>query len=283
MNFQLTLFAAVAICIVSIGDFCWGQSTVIGSGPTADQTPTTLSLKSSPRNNYSVPNSLTPQQQRWESILDQPATGLLKGVDECSELLWRLRELGLPVFLDQTAIDDSLPLDEKLDFQYDGTSLRSILIHALEKANATIVFRDDSISIISIENAEDEIHLETVVYDVSSIASDIDSLRNLAMSMRELIQPNSWDGGTGSGVAQPLFVGGRHLISVCNTYEVHREVQKWLRSLNQMKGHVIPTGKNFSGLSSSTIPSSPSQSKVINPMIGRGFRGVGGFSGGGVF
>lgn len=281
MKFQLTLVASVAFYIVSAGNFCFGQSTVIGSENAIDPSGSSFSVRT-PLRDYSVPSSLSSQRRHWESILDRPATGLLNRIDYCEELIARLRELGLPVFLDQSAIDDSLPFDEEIEISYDGVSLRAVLTQTLGSFNATIAFREDRILIISLDIASDNEHLETIVYDVSSIVRDPTELKALSYHMRDTVSPDEWDGGTGAGTVTGQMISGRCLISIHQNAAVHRQVQTWLSSLNKMKGRSLPAEMNLAGdRRGSTVVSSRSQSDITQPEVGRGISG-GGFGGGGI-
>lgn len=89
------------------------------------------------------------------------------------------RELDVDFILTQSAKDDSLTKDDKIDFVLNLTPAYSVLEFMLAEANATYVIRDGVVFVISLDDAEAVDFLRTKMYNCN----------NLINAMKPCLQP----------------------------------------------------------------------------------------------
>ena len=92
----------------------------------------TKSGDSAPNNVCDWPrNGLSENMQRWEKTLDRSFPYQFNQSIPVSELLQTLNDFGLPILLDQSAIDDSIDSEKVVRLPLSDSSLRTRLIEGL--------------------------------------------------------------------------------------------------------------------------------------------------------
>ncbi len=270
----LTFFFAATLlpCLAA------GQSTIVQVG-----VPDASMAVEVPASDYSVPNSMTSQQLLWEQILSSDATGKLKGVRTCRDLIARLRELGLPVFLDISARDDALDFRSRMEIEFDSMRLRDVLYQVLREYNASICLRDNRILIVSADVTADPYFFHTLVYDVSSLVNDSFDAYDLMDELKASIAPDDWDDTNGDGTLVMRSMGNKTFLTMSQSYNIYRQTQLYLKDLNRMKG-VVAVNRSVNSMKfSGSRVISMSNPYDTDPRFGRGFGGGGGgFGGGGI-
>ena len=236
---------------------------------------------------HQLPNSKSRQQQHWETLLSQSSLGKFSSVQTMEDWIQELRQLGLPVFLDDSARHDSLSEDEPIEITPTSMALRDLLRLTLAEKNATLTFHRNCLKVISLDVAEDPEFLQTIVYDVSSLARNLTDGWGLVTDIKSTIEPESWDDTNGDGTILAQDFGSRRLISVSQSYEIQLAVADYLNSLNKMKGPITnqlrrnPGGSQVIGNASNQLGSRFGDDRYRRqPHNGGG--GGGGFGGGGI-
>ncbi len=197
-------------------------------------TPRLAQVDSLPNNNCPWPrNGLSLNWQYWEIILDRTAPYQFDKTLTVGELIRELNDLGLPVLLDQSAIDDSLDEDQAIQIPLPDSSIRTRLIAALAAYNATITFRDDCIAIVSLDNETDPKFLVTITYDLTDLNVDPVSF---IQAVCNTVYNDSWLENGGNGTIVRTYVRGRRLVLIAQTYTIHREIQSLLRNVDRLGG-----------------------------------------------
>ena len=209
-------------------------------------TPRLVQVDSLPNNKCPWPrDGLSLNMQHWELILDRTAPQPFDKTLTTSELIHELNELGLPVLLDQSAIDDALDEDQKMQLPLPDSALRTRLMAALAVYNATLVFCNECYAIISLDNQSDPKFLVTVTYDVTDLNVDPASFIHAIITT---VQNDSWleNGGVGSIVR--ISIRGRRLLLITQTYNIHREIQSLLRNVDRLGGlkRAVPATRSMS-------------------------------------
>ncbi|MFK7767085.1 MAG: hypothetical protein AB8B55_07670 [Mariniblastus sp.] len=192
------------------------------------------SLKASFRPTKTVPNSMSSEWNRWESILDSTRPDKFLGEMTAEELIVELSEIGLPLLLHNSAREDALSEDDEIELKLPGRTLRTRLLTALEEKNAIITFCRDHISIISKDDAEEVPFLFMVTYDVSGFGTTPDAIVDI---IQNSVSPDSWqDTGQGLGTAEKISVRGQDLLTVVQTYNNQMATLGLLNQFDQMTG-----------------------------------------------
>lgn len=190
-----------------------------------------------PIGQHHAPNSSSNTWRRWESILSQPFPDQFNGQATAEQTVADLAKLGLPIILHQTAIDDSLTHDDVLDLKLPQQPLKTRLMAALESVNATLVFRDDHISIISKDEEEDSLMFMTITYDVSGMGINPMDLVDVVQAS---VYADSWqDTGQGLGTIQHINVRGKDLLIISQSYVIQSAVQNLFQSMNVLTGNRV--------------------------------------------
>ncbi len=227
------MFAAVC-CFCCPALFGQSSSVRLGVSVSAVRVPSaTHSVRVSGRSE-NVSNSMPPSWKRWESILNQPFPDRFKGQRKCEDVLVELRQLGLPILLDQSAVDDSLSKDEPIELKLPRQSLGARLTQALYERQACMVFREGRILIISLDDAGDIRFLMTVTYDVSDMGLNPSQLIDV---IQGTIEPDDWTNtGQGLGTIEYLSVRGRDLLVISASYRIHRSIRKLFDGMDELTG-----------------------------------------------
>ena len=172
---------------------------------------------------------------RVEQILAHEHPNLFDQPMSVDKVLYELRRLGLPIVLDQSAIDDSVDRRQLLRFPLPHEPLGARLRHSLKQHNATLTIKDGLIRIISRDDAEtDPQYLITLVYDVTTLGG---SPRKLIETIEFSVESESWFvAGSGLGTVQAIRVGKRNLLVVTQTYDIHRQLHQLLSDLHRAGG-----------------------------------------------
>lgn len=182
----------------------------------------------------SVSNSMPANWRHWETILNQVFAGRFQGERKMETVIDELRNLGLPVILDLSALDDSLVPDEIVELKLPDQTLGDRVDQALRERNACLVFRSDRILIISLDDADDSEFFMTITYDVSGMGINPESLLSVIQGS---VQPDQWqDTGQGLGTIEHLMVRGKDLLVISQSYRIHKEVRALLNGFNRLTG-----------------------------------------------
>ncbi len=205
-----------------------------------------------------VPFSMSSRARSWEHFLSQPHRQI-NGPMTVKELLSMLAQIGVPVYLDQSAIDDQCDSETKIVLDELPYPLYQRLDNALSSLNAELVLFDNQFSIISRDIAGDPEYFCTLTYDVSGMDADPYELVRLITSS---INPDDWDDSNGDGVLEVLRTNGRRLLVISQSYPVHLRIRQLFDGISRTIGvpsnsPVRPTevpGPFSNASSSVTIP-----------------------------
>jgi hypothetical protein len=258
------------------------QSTVIKIGGPLSTTES-VSVKS-PGESAFPPSTAGPRQRKWEALLSQKYPTEFEDVTDVEELVSRLRQIGLPVILTDSARDDSL--DESTGFKLVDLPKESLYVrlqNSLSEKNAVLtIVRNEALAIISLDDIDNSRFLSTISYDVTALNIDGDTLVEHVLN---LLDSDGWEEtGRGLGTISTIDINGSRVLTINNTYPVHRQTHEFLKGLFDLQHNLARSSNgNASGISS----------RIIEPPIDGGKRkkrgkfggqGIGGFGqGGGVF
>lgn len=195
--------------------------------------------------NLSVRSTLSQQQRKWMQILSRPAPGKFRRVQDCSDLINALRDIGLPVFLTQSARDDLLSDDEIIEIDYDQLPVGDLMDEILSSFNATLLMKANRVLIVSKDNELDEEYMQPVTYDVTNWVSDATQANELNFTIRATVEPSSWDNDVGLGSLIHYQRGNRHFLAINQSSRIHAEIHRFLESINQLRGRPVLAGPNI--------------------------------------
>lgn len=180
-----------------------------------------------------VPFSMSSRARGWEHVLSQ-SHRQISGPMTVKELLLTLEQIGVPVYLDQSAEAD---LSEKTRIEIDQMphSLYQRIDNALNSLNAELVLFDNQFSIISRDVASDPEYFCTLTYDVTGFDA---GPNQLAILIRNSINPDDWDDTNGDGVLEILRTNGRHLLVISQSYPVQLRVRQLFDGIGRSAGVV---------------------------------------------
>lgn len=164
---------------------------------------------------------MSPQEERMEQVLDQPVT--IEAVEApVDEIVAGLRkELGVNLVLDQKALNDTgVSADTPVTVKLSDVSARTVLAEALRPLNLTCVYRDETLSVTTTEEAD--ALLVTRVYSVAGLflqAPTYPAMRSNDLGDTDGLfaetVANPWNGylygpnfGSGSGMGMGGMGGG---------------------------------------------------------------------------
>ena len=180
----------------------------------------------------------------------------------------------IPIVLDRRALDDvGIGTDSPITVNLKDISLESVLKLTLRELDLTWTIRHEVLLITTAEEAETL--LLTRVYDVGDLVicrdpsgdlwADYDTLIETVTST---IAPESWADVGGPGAIAGASFQGAEALTVAQTYQIHRRIEKLLESLRQ-----IAAKKEGNAVT-------PLRDKPPSNPMG-GFGGMGGMGGGG--
>lgn len=134
-------------------------------------------------------------------------------------------------------------------------TLRAALNRLLANLDLMLVVTDDTLLITTPDEAC--AHMSVRVHDVTNVIGDWDTrdtrADKLINTIQDTIAPDSWEeSGTGEGKITMYYLGGRSLLTVRQTVNVHDEITRYLSTLH----HFVQPTKRSATLSDSTKPAS---------------------------
>ncbi len=240
-----------------------------------------------------VPVTLSPIMRRMESILAGGGPSLESEMT-ASDLLAKLQAYGMPVVLDETAIDDELEGETIVQLELPDYALGLRLELALAKHNACLQLYPDHAKIISLDSRDDPEYFVTLTYDISGLANWEDRI-GLANTIRQSVDSDGWtQTGTGDQSMAFSIVGGRHLLTISAPWTGHIHVRQLLAQMttlgnyNKLPGRIASRqtpSRNRTRLTSSTPVEMPRQTPHRTPFQFSQQNGsaMGGGLGGGAF
>ncbi len=244
-----------------------------------------------------VPVVLSAAMQQMEAVLAVPQPEIDERPIKASELLVRLRELRLPVALDQSAIFDTL--DESTDICLPMAESRLIdrLDAGLGEFNACLQLFPTHARIISKDVQDDPEYFITLTYDVSGISAGPDAMQLIGL-VQQTVDNDAWSSiGNGDQMLIPYRMGRRQLLTISAPWTSHLKVRNLFSQLTSISGY--PAGRadtagmsgnrrsqDFAGISTAVaLPESRGTQTRIErfaPISPEDVRGGGGFSGSGL-
>ena len=220
-------------------------------------------------------------QRNVFAILYARENGMLSGATTGEELISKMRQIGLQVVLDQSAIDDSFTTDNSFEIPKLNLKNSDVLETVLSSHNATLALMGNRLSIVSRDVATDSEYFTRLVYDVSHLADDADWF---LIEIKSSIDPDSWDDTNGDGVAMVRNFNGQKLMTVAQTLDVHLQIQEHMRGLARLQG--VSKFRRPLPFTGSRIVASPLQTQADDAATRTPYRGNGrryGSNSGGVF
>lgn len=227
--FFFSLAAFAGIVGVPFGQNCCAQSSVIlvpagnRSVPVSETDFDAGTL---------LPFSLSSRARNWERLLSQ-SHQQISGPMTVKELLSALEQIGLPVYLDQSASDDRCDEETNIVLDQVPHSLYQRLDHALRSLNVELVLFDNQFSIISRDVASDPEYFCTLTYDVTGFDTDPN---RLAYLIRNSINADEWDDTNGDGVLEVLRTNGRRLLVISQSYPIQLRIRRLLDGIGHSVG-----------------------------------------------
>ena len=197
-----------------------------------------------------VPNSLSENYRKWEAVLDTPSFDIPEEQEiDAADLVKYLNDLGLPVVLDQSAIDDRLSRDTTINLPLRGSRLGDRLRVTLDEHNAAWAFDGNIIRIVSKDEANEAEHFMLVHYQISSLPTvyrDYYDVEPLLHTLTSAINPDEWNSTQGEQTICPFFVNGSVILVVNANYDTHQKIRQFFRSVakftHSSNGIVQPIG-----------------------------------------
>jgi hypothetical protein len=184
-----------------------------------------------------IPNSFSENHRKWESVLDSPSVDFPEEREiEASMLIKYLNDLGLPVVLDQSAIDDSLSKDTPINLPLRGSRLGDRLRVVFREHNATWTFDGNVIRIISMDHANEAENFMLVNYEISSLPTpyqSVDDTQPLIQTITTAIEPDNWNFTQGEQSITPFFINRKVILVVNANYDTHQKIRQFFRSITQ--------------------------------------------------
>jgi len=162
-----------------------------------------------------------------------PVLNQLVGEMTCEQMLQRLREIGLPVVLDQSARDDSLTEDDLIRFTTVNMPLYESLETVLAEHNATLAMLGSQLKIVSRDVAYSPEFFTVISYDVTHWGNGYWELEDL---LKGAVAPDDWDDTNGDGTLSFSRVGGRTLMTIGQSYGSHRAIRECMAGLSRLQG-----------------------------------------------
>ena len=235
-----------------------------------------------------IPNDLNAEQAKWLAILSRPPAPGFAGEMSCRELILRLREMGLPVILDQSCMEDALPEDEIVFVPGVRIPLFALLQNSIGQThNATVSISGNQIRLVSKDVANDPEYFVQITYDVGRVQGDV---YQIVEAIQSTVDPDGWDVTNGEGTIFPWRNNSTKAISMTQTLDAHLRTQRLLSGLIKLqRSSTMIAGSVNAGKGSRIIKRPSPFAGRSRASSGRGQSGglgggVGGYGlGGGVF
>ena len=237
LRFVSTALAGISLCANPTSMEHVAAQPVAVTLPTEFEKRSELSERFAPIMNSgnAVSSDMSAEMRQWETILNRVWPQRFLGSRRLDNCLAELRQLGLPIVLDNSAADDAATPDQPIQLPLPDRPLWSRLQHGLKEINATVVFQHGLIRVVSLDVAGDTEFLMRVTYDVTNVgtkkASSIIDVINTSIGY------DTWaDSGTGEATIQAIVINGRKLLVISQLYEKHREIRELLAGLAILGG-----------------------------------------------
>ncbi len=180
-------------------------------------------------------------EQQWEDILHRQCDRIGTQAQTFESLLKTLNKIGLPMRLDQTALDDACALDDKISVRQPSLPLFTRLQVALRDFNATISMGRGSLAIVSLDCADDPENLSVRVYDISGVDSNLSTTIEM---IQTLFEGESWCQQDVVRVV-PFPTKKKSMIVVKAAYYRQVEIDQLLKKLraNSIPGQGLPLSR----------------------------------------
>lgn len=227
-----------------------------------------------------IPNSYSDQQKQIIALLFQRYPSKFIGVQNVEQLMSVLREIGLPVELDQSAVDDCAGLEDQIDIQLQNVPLLAMLEQSLGELNATLALTGNRLRVVSRDVVNDPEYFVHVTYDVTSL--QFGDGFTAGEFVKNLIAPDHWDDTNGDGALIYRKLGNRKLVFVAQPLLIQLQLQELFDSMQRVQGSsgTIAGRSPSSAYRESRVIGLPEQFEPDFRRL-RGFHGGGGFGGGG--
>ena len=222
----------LALCLVlTLSTSSSGQSTVVSTGDSSAVV-NQHEVYSSRSSQFSISGS-SQQIREWEQIFGRRNVALSGGLS-IKHLLHSLEQIGLPIHLDQTAIDDSCTLEDRITLGHSSLSLYQQITTGLKNLNASLALVDNQFHICSLDSVSDPEFFCLQFYDVGQFDVEPWELTNL---IRNTIAPDSWDDTNGDGVIQVVRTNGLRTLVVSQNYGIQLKIRHFLAQIGGLTNH----------------------------------------------
>lgn len=167
-----------------------------------------------------------------EAILQAPAPASLLKATQFSGAVEILESIGLDIDLTDSAIDDSLALDEDWEVDDNVQETGELLGRYLRNKNAVYeVTKSGTVKIISMDEMDDEYYCQTIVYRVNHLAENYQELAILRQQIQAAFLYAQWEDGGGASTIIPRLQNGHRILIVSTHYQYHVRFRQLLHEL----------------------------------------------------
>ena len=224
----MNAISSISLCLAVVITVCAGHHDSALAQSTSIDLPgeTTNSMVNS---GQSFATGLPEEIIMGEAILDQAFPRRFMDEMTAGKMVSELQQIGLPVVIDSSALDDQLDNDTFIQMELPTASLRTRLLQTFKHHNATLTWANNTLQIISLDDASLPEYFFTIVYDVTRLNYDPEKLIQV---MQGTIAVDSWmDTGMGEATLEPIDTNSQQLIVVTHDYYAHRQIVQLLASI----------------------------------------------------
>lgn len=245
--------ASVSVIALAIAGFALTQGDGLGQATArAAEPPLTVSPAQLQNDDAVVFTSAAPQQAKPDAT-ESPLTGAEKieaALEErgdfvhndvpLSEVMDEIAQKHhINVVIDHRSLDDvGLGADTPVTANLTDLPLDSRLTLMLRELDLTWTIDEGVLLVTTPEESENR--LITRIYEVGDLIKfqdkegeewqDYDQLIEVITST---IQPDSWDEVGGAGAIEPSPFGNAEMLTIAQTYQIHRRIEKYLKTLRE--------------------------------------------------
>jgi|GEM_PF-5703144 len=176
-----------------------------------------------------------------ENVLATPCPSISATTEPFQKVMSRMHEMGIPVWLHRSAVDDELDWDTQISRGgTEGLPLYVQLCRVLEEYNASLQLDGDQARIVSMDVVDDPEFYTTLTYDVTQL-TDFDNHPGLSSVIAKTVGPDGWS-GTGTGDQTMAFskVNGHTLMSISAPWSEHVKIRRFLAQLTSLSATELP-------------------------------------------
>lgn len=187
-----------------------------------------------------IPTSITAAQRSTEAMLQKTASTFSIRHDETLEASNVFEFFtNTRVFID-TNLEGVFDSESDLSLTTGVSMAKSLQMALLENDSVYMVQPDGSILIISIDDEMEPDYLQTVIYDVTSLAGSVAQAQRLGHWMTQTISSDSWEFNGGGNATLAFYAhNGRILMSVSQSYAIHLRLRQHLSSTSRLAGSTV--------------------------------------------